>query len=166
MLRIPPRQAGLNQNPPCSDFGAAVVTTAAIATGVTGVTAAGAAAAGTARIETIAGSITTTAIFPAAGAGAIAAAFAAGTGVTAAATAVTTSTTTAAIAAAAAIATTAGSATAAATTATAGLSLVDAKGTPHQLDTLQGIDGLGFQFGIGHLHEGETTLATRIPLKG
>jgi hypothetical protein len=83
-----------------------------------------------------------------------------------AATAAAIAATAAAIATtAAAIATAAGSAATAAAAA-AGLSLIDAEGAPHQLGTLQAVDGLGFQFGIGHLHEGETTLATRIPLEG
>ena len=151
---IPPRRVAQLSAHETSDFRAAVAAVAATTAIATGMVAATAAPTGTASIKTVAGSVTTTAVFPAAGPGAIAAAFAAGTGVAA-----TTTT-------AAAVATAAGSATAAATTAAAGLSLIDAEGAPHQLGTLQAIDGLGFQFGIGHLHEGETTLATRIPLEG
>lgn len=135
-----------------SDFRAAVtavITTTAITTGVATATAA---PTGTASIETVAGSVTTAAVFPAAGPGAVATAFAAGAGVAAATAAIATTPS-------------AGTATATAAGAT-GLSLVDAEGAPHQLGTLKAIDGLGFQFGIGHLHEGETTLATRIPLEG
>ena len=157
---IPPRRAAQLSAHETSDFRAAVAAVVATTAIATGIVAATAAPTGTASIKTVAGSVTTTAVFPAAGPGAIAAAFAAGAGV-----ATATATTAVATAAAAALATAAGTATAATTTA-AGLSLVDAEGAPHQLSTLQPVDGLGFQFGIGHLHEGETTLATRIPLEG
>jgi len=156
---IPPRRVAQLSAQETSDFRAAVAATTAIATGIVAATAA---PTGTASIKTVAGSVTTTAVFPAAGPGAIAAAFAAGAGV-AAATAAAIATTAAAVATAAGSAATAATTT---TTAAAGLSLIDAEGASHQLGTLQAVDGLGFQFGIGHLHEGETTLATRIPLEG
>lgn len=49
---------------------------------------------------------------------------------------------------------------------TARFSLVDAKRATHQLGCLQAVDGPAFHLGIGHLHEGESALAARIPLQG
>jgi len=72
---IPPRRVAQLSAHETSDFRAAVAATTAIATGIVAATAA---PTGTASIKTVAGSVTTTAVFPAAGPGAIAAAFAAG----------------------------------------------------------------------------------------
>jgi len=57
-------------------------------------------------------------------------------------------------------------AAATATTAgAAGLSLVDAQGATHQFGALQTLNGTLFGGFIHHFHEGEATLATRVPLK-
>jgi len=63
-------------------------------------------------------------------------------------------------------ATAAAAATPAAGSAAPGLGLVDAEGTAHQFSALQGFDRPILHLGIRHLHEGETPLATRIPLQG
>lgn len=149
-----------------SALGAGIIATAAeIATTAT----ATAAAAGTAGIEAVASAIATAiaAIFPAPGSGAaLTAAAASSTAIAAGPGAITT--TTAAIAARAATTAPAAAAIAAAssTAAAAGFGLVDAQGTTHQLNPLQGIDGLGLQLWIHHLDEGEAALATGVPLQG
>jgi hypothetical protein len=48
----------------------------------------------------------------------------------------------------------------------AGFGLVDTQRSPHQLCPLEAVDGLVFHLGIGHFHEGEAPLATRVPLQG
>ncbi len=58
------------------------------------------------------------------------------------------------------------STTTTAASATAGFSLVDAQGTPHQFSALEAIDGPGLHVVIGHLHKSETTLAASVPLQG
>ena len=138
-----------------------------------------AATAGAAGIEVVATALAAAiaAILPAPGSGAAlaATAAAASTGITtasstaiAATAAAVATASTGAITTAAAIAT--GAATAAGATATStaatGFGLVDAQGTTHQLNPLQGIDGLGLQLGIRHLDEGEAALATGVPLQG
>jgi hypothetical protein len=138
------------------------------------ITAATATPTGATRIKAVATALAAAvaAILPAAGSGA--ALTTAATGITAAtapiataasAAAVTTTGTIAAAVTATAIAT-AATTTAAATTGTAGFGLVDTQGTTHQLNPLQGIDGLGLQLGIGQLHKGETALATGVPFQG
>lgn len=137
------------------------------------ITAATATPTGATRIKAVATALAAAvaAILPAAGSGAslttadgITAA-AAAIATAAAAAAVTTTGTIAAAVTATAIAT-AATTTAAATTGTAGFGLVDTQGTTHQLNPLQGIDGLGLQLGISHLHKGETALATGVPFQG
>ena len=138
-----------------------------------------AATAGAAGIEVVATALAAAiaAILPAPGSGAALAATAAA----AASTGITTASSTAIAATAAAVATAStgaittaaaiatGAATAAGATATStaatGFGLVDAQGTTHQLNPLQGIDGLGLQLGIRHLDEGEAALATGVPLQ-
>jgi hypothetical protein len=51
-------------------------------------------------------------------------------------------------------------------TAAAGLGLVDAQGTAHQLSPLEGIDGLGFGGVIRHLDKGEAALPPGVALEG
>jgi len=141
-----------------SAFGAAVIATTTTA-----------AAAGAPAVEGVGATAITAAVaavFPAAGPGSPVPAAIAATTTTAAVT--TPFTATAAIAATAtAIAAAAGTTPTAATTAArAGLGFVDAQRPAHQLSTLEPIDGPGFGFGIGHLNEGEATLATGVPLEG
>ncbi len=142
-----------------SAFGAAVIATTTTA-----------AAAGAPAVEGVGATAITAAVaavFPAAGPGGRSTTAAAA--IAATTTAVTTPfTSTAAIAATAtAIAAAAGTTPTAATTAArAGLGFVDAQRPAHQLSTLERIDGPGFGFGIGHLNEGEATLATGVPLEG
>lgn len=137
-----------------SAFSAAVIATTTAA-----------AAAGAAAVEGVGATTITAAVaavFPAAGPGAPVTAAA----IAATAAAVTTPFT-AAVATATAIPTAAGTTPTAATTAArAGLGLVDAQRPAHQLSTLERIDGPGLGFGIGHLDEGEATLATGVALEG
>jgi hypothetical protein len=68
----------------------------------------------------------------------------------------------------------AGSAAAAATPSTttttattgAGFCLVHAELATHPLDVLQVVNSLGFVAGVGQIHEGETTLASSVPIQG
>ena len=142
--------------PADSDFGAAVITATAVLT----TAATGAASAGAARFEDVGGGTATTvstaaavaAVFPALGTGApIATA--------------TASVATASVAAATAVATTTTRGATTTTATTAGLGLVDAQGTAHQLSTLEGIDRAGLGVGVGHLDEGEAALAAGVALQ-
>jgi hypothetical protein len=130
-----------------SALGAGVITTTAE------ITTTGAATAGTTSIEAVTAPITAAiaAILPTAGSGATLAAI---TPTPGGSTAI----------AAAAITAAAGTTTS--TARGAGFGLVDAQRTTHQLNPLQGIDGFRLKLGIHHLHEGETTLATGVPLEG
>ena len=145
-----------------SDFGAAVA--AVVAT--TAIAAATAAAAGTASIETVAGSVATAAIFPAAGSGAPLNPRITATAITATTAAAAVTTTAAAAVTAAAIAATAGTAPTAAAARGPGFSLVDAQRTSHQLDSLESLNGAVLALGIGHFNKREAPLASGIPLKG
>ena len=118
----------------------------------------------------VAAAITPTAIAAAAAAITTVTAAAAIAATTAAVTTPFAATATTAIAATAtAVAAAAGTtptSTAATAATRAGLGLVDAQRPAHQLSTLERIDGPGLSFGIGHLDEGEATLATGVPLEG
>jgi hypothetical protein len=54
------------------------------------------------------------------------------------------------------------------TTATtgAGFCFVHADVATHPLDVLQVINSFGFVAGVGQIHEGETTLASSVPIQG
>jgi hypothetical protein len=142
-----------------SALGAGVITTTAE------ITTTGAATAGTTSIEAVTAPITAAiaAILPTAGSGTTLAAITPSPGGSTAIAATATSAATGAIAAAAI---TAAAGTTTSTARGAGFGLVDAQRTTHQLNPLQRIDGLRLKLGIHHLHEGETTLATGVPLEG
>jgi len=159
-----------------SALGAGVITTTAE------ITATGAATAGTTSIEAVAATVAAAiaAILPTtrsgtslAGAavpptpgGSTAAAIATASSGAIATTAAAVATSSTGAGATAAITAAAGTTTAASTAGAAGFGLVDAQRTTHQLNPLQGIDGLGLKLGIRHLHEGKATLATGVPLEG
>lgn len=103
------------------------------------------------------------AVFPSPGSGTTVGAIAATGGGAAVATAVTTPSVAPAIAT---TTTTAAARCSAPASPAPRFGLVDAQRAAHQLRPLEAVDGPAFHLGIGHFHEGEATLATRIPLQG
>jgi hypothetical protein len=81
-----------------------------------------------------------------------------------AAAAFASTTTTAAAAVATATTATTAAITTTAAAASPRLSFVNPQWTTHELDALQGINGLGFGVLIDHLHEGKATLSPGLPL--
>lgn len=152
------RWSGNQEDPELETLVAAATATPAGATGAESITTIG----------------STAAVFPAAGARtalSAASAIPTSTGVATSSTGVTTTATCVSAATTAvttARATTAAAATTAITTAaaTAGLGLVDAQGSTHQLSALQPLDSAGLGLIVGHLHEGEAALPARIPFQG